>query len=206
MGTVTKLEEISKARSRVYIDGEFAFVLYKGELRLYQVAEGGVISDEAIEEIVGTVLPKRAKLRCMNLLQKREYTEKQLRDKLSQGGYSEEIADEALDYVKRFHYVDDARYAESYIRCHLPDKSRQRIKMDLIRKGIAKELADRLLEEAAEDEQNPGELSLIQKLLEKKKYSQDMPVVEKQKIYAYLMRKGFRSEEIREGMRIVQFS
>lgn len=205
MGTVTKLEELSKARSRVYIDGEFAFVLYKGELRLYKVAEGGEISDEAIEEIVGTVLPKRAKLRCMNLLQKREYTEKQLRDKLSQGGYSEEIADEALAYVKSFHYVDDARYAESYIRCHLPDKSRQRIKMDLIRKGISKELADRLLEEAAEDEQNPGELLLIQKLLEKKKYSQDMPVAEKQKIYAYLMRKGFRSEEIREGMRIVQF-
>ena len=111
MGTVTKLEELSKARSRVYIDGEAAFVLYKGELRLYRIEEGEEIAEEVMAEIMGTVLPKRAKLRCMNLLQKREYTEKQLRDKLAQGGYSEDIAEEALDYVKSFHYIDDTRYA-----------------------------------------------------------------------------------------------
>lgn len=204
MGTVTKLEELSKARSRVYIEGEFAFVLYKGELRLYKIEEGEEIAEEAIAEILGTILPKRAKLRCMNLLQKREYTEKQLRDKLTLGGYPEEITDEAIAYVKSFHYIDDARYAESYIRCHLADKSRQRIRMDLMKKGISKELADRLLEEAAEAKENPDELSLIQRLLEKKKYSPDMSMPEKQKIYAYLMRKGFRCEDIREGMRIVQ--
>ena len=91
------------------------------------------------------------------------------------------------------------------IRQMTADKSRQRIRMDLMKKGIEKELADRLLEEAAEEEQSPNELLLIQRLLGKKKYSPDMSMQEKQKIYAYLMRKGFRGEDIREGMRIVQF-
>lgn len=34
---VTQVTELSKSRSKVYIDQEFAFVLYKGELRLYHI-------------------------------------------------------------------------------------------------------------------------------------------------------------------------
>ena len=37
---VTQVTELSKSRSKVYIDQEFAFVLYKGELRLYHIKEG----------------------------------------------------------------------------------------------------------------------------------------------------------------------
>ncbi len=64
---VTKIEEINNKKVRVFIDNEFAFVLYKGELRLYKVKEGEEICDEAYSEIVEKVLPKRAKLRCMNI-------------------------------------------------------------------------------------------------------------------------------------------
>ena len=79
---VTEIEELSKARSRVFIDNEFAFVLYKGELRSYHMVVGKEIDQKDYEDIVGKVLPKRAKLRAMNLLKNREYTVKQLHDKL----------------------------------------------------------------------------------------------------------------------------
>ena len=52
---VTQISELSKSRCKVYIDQEFAFVLYKGELRLYKVAEGKEITqkdyDEALRQI-----------------------------------------------------------------------------------------------------------------------------------------------------------
>ena len=38
--TVTKTEAVTKTRYKVYIDGQFAFVLYKGELSRYHVKEG----------------------------------------------------------------------------------------------------------------------------------------------------------------------
>ena len=38
--TVTKIEEVTKAKCRIEIDQEFAFVLYKGELRMYHIREG----------------------------------------------------------------------------------------------------------------------------------------------------------------------
>ena len=37
---VTDIIEVTKAKSRVYLDEEAAFVLYKGELRLYHICKG----------------------------------------------------------------------------------------------------------------------------------------------------------------------
>ena len=104
---VTQVTELSKSRSKVYIDQEFAFVLYKGELRLYHIKEGQQLSEEDYRTIMQEVLPKRAKLRAMNLLQGREYTTAQLRTKLQQGFYPAEIIEQAIAYVAGFHYIDD---------------------------------------------------------------------------------------------------
>ena len=43
---VTALEELSASRSKVYIDGELAFVLYKGELRSYHLSVGEEIAQK----------------------------------------------------------------------------------------------------------------------------------------------------------------
>ena len=33
--TVTRIEELSRSRCKIYLEDSFAFVLYKGELRSY---------------------------------------------------------------------------------------------------------------------------------------------------------------------------
>ena len=73
---VTGLVELDKKRYQVYLDEEFAFVLYKGEVRKYKIVVGKPLAQAAYQELVQEVLPKRAKLRAMNLLTKRPYTEK----------------------------------------------------------------------------------------------------------------------------------
>ena len=72
--TVTRIEELSRSRCKIYLEDSFAFVLYKGELRLYGVREQEELSEESYREIMQEVLPKRATLRCMNLLQSRRET------------------------------------------------------------------------------------------------------------------------------------
>ena len=72
---VTEIRELDKKRSRVYIDEEFAFVLYRSELRKFCIKEGEEISQEVHDEITRVILPKRAKLRAMNLLKSRQYSE-----------------------------------------------------------------------------------------------------------------------------------
>ena len=68
---VTRLEGLSRSRYKVYLDDSFAFVLYKGELRLYGIREEEELAEQEYRQIMDEVLPKRAALRCMNLLKSR---------------------------------------------------------------------------------------------------------------------------------------
>ena len=133
---VTKIEELDKRRSKVYINQEFAFVLYKGEIVRYRLKNEKAIEDSTYQTIRTEVLPKRAKKRCLNLLQKKPYTEYKLREKLMEGFYTQDVIDDAINYVKSFHYVDDYDYACQYIFYHKERESRRKMEEKLIQKGI----------------------------------------------------------------------
>lgn len=198
---VTDIVELDKKRCKVFIDGEFAFVLYKGELRDFSIKAGQELTKTSYQEIMDVLLPKRCKLRAMNLLQKKDYTEKQLRDKLSEGLYPKEIMDDALHYVKAYHYLDDERYARDYITYHMTVRSRNRIIQDLSGKGISKDIFMPIVEELYVEEDSDVELEQIMKLLDKKHYNPEVAdLKEKQKIMAFLMRKGFQISDIRNAM------
>ena len=161
--TITGIEEMNHKKVRVYIDNEFAFVLYKGEL-----------------------------LRCMNLLKAKSYTEKQLRDKLVQGEYRKEAIEEAIGYVKSYGYVDDRKYAEDFITYHMEKKSRKKMELDLYRKGIDRKIVQEIWERLSEEGEEPDELSIARELLRKKNFDPEMAGnKEKQKMSAFLYRKGF---------------
>ena len=197
---VTKLEQMSKTRSKVYIDELFAFVLYKGELHLYRIAEGENITQETYHKIMEEVLPKRAAQRCLFLLKSREYTAKQLEDKLTMGGYPAEIARNAVEDMKGLGYVDDKRYADQYIRCQCKQKSKKRIEQDLRQKGISADIIEQTYLQW-EDIGIANQKELIRKLLQKKRYyERDWEYEEKQKLMAWLYRKGFSMEDIKSEM------
>ena len=196
--TVTKIEPLSKTRYKVYLDGEFAFVLYKGELAQFGVREDGELSEETAGKIRAEVVAKRAKIRAMHLLEDMDRTEAALREKLRQGYYPTEAADAAVEYVKSFGYLNDGRYAENYVRSRLGTKSRREIEAALMKKGLAKELIDRAFEICAEDAGPDPDEAAIRTLLRKKRFDPDgADEAELRKIYAFLGRKGFCCETVR---------
>lgn len=192
---VTKTEAVTKAKYKVYIDGQFAFVLYKGELSRYQVREGQEITEETCERIFAEVLRKRAKLRAMHLLNDMGRTESQLRMKLERDGYPAEIVGEALDYVKSFGYIDDLNYARSFIEGRKGKKSRKEIYMKLLEKGISSENIEEALEECYEKEDASA---AILKLMEKRHFCpEEASREDRQKLTAYLVRRGFAYDDVR---------
>ncbi len=196
--TVTDIVDCSKSRSKIFIDYEFAFVLYKGELRIYHIKPGEEIAEADYRKILQEVLPKRARLRCLNLLKARAYTEKQLVDKLQQGDYPAEVVRDAISYVKSFGYIDDIQYAKDYISGQMSSRSKNRIKNDLWKKGISKEIIDSIWEEMTDETSKQLEEEQILRWLEKKKYDKNTAdLQEKRRIFAFLCRKGFQIETIR---------
>ena len=93
---VTALEPVGKTRVQVFLDGEKAFVLYRNEAYRMGIREGESLSEQAYAEIMQEILPKRAKLRCMNILKSADKTEWQLRTRLRQGGYQKKVEEIAI--------------------------------------------------------------------------------------------------------------
>lgn len=193
---VTKINPITKTKFKIELDGEFAFVLYKSELSHYGVKETTDLSEETIALIKKEVLTKRAKLRAMHLLNASPRTESGLRKKLKENLYPDDVIEQAMDYVKSFGYINDYNYALNFIECRKGTKSRREIQALLAGKGIASDTVEMAFEEAYSE---GGDRQAILKILEKKKVQDvlDNPK-EMQKIYAYLVRKGFAYEDVRQ--------
>ncbi len=195
--TVTAIEPVTKTRSRIYVDGRPAFILYKGELSRYDIAEGKELPEEVYREILDQVLVKRARQRLIHLLESMDRTQMQLRRKLREGGYPEEVIDRALAYVQERHYQDDVRYAGYYADSRKESHSRRHIVQELMRRGIDRGIA----QEAAERAKGSDETETIRRLLMKKNYDPETADgSEKRRIYGFLLRRGFCQEDVRRAM------
>lgn len=195
---ITDIIPIDKKRDKIYIDNEFAFVIYKGECRLYDVIGGEELSGENYNKIVQELLPKRAKLRAMNLLTKKDYTEAGIRKKLSEGYYSQVQIDETVQYLKDYGYIDDERYVRNYFSIYIQSKPKNKIVQKLVEKGISYDLIESLVESIYEEERAltylPDEMEMGRKLLAKKKYDIENSVNDRQKAFGYLIRHGISNE------------
>lgn len=198
---VTDIIEVDKKRSKVYIDHEFAFVLYKGELSSYQIKEGAEISQVDYEEITKTLLPKRATKRAMNLLKERSYTKMQLVQKLKNNYYLDEYIETAISYVESYGYIDDLLYASDFIAYRSSQLSKRQIEQKLLQKGIESRIIEQAFEGFYEDGNIVEEEKQIRSFLEKKQYMLLDDEKKKQKLISSLLRKGFSLELIKKVSR-----
>ena len=190
---VVSLVKLTKGRAKICLAGGADFVLYKKEYESYGIEEGADLPEDKYQEIITEIIIPRCKKRALHLLEKQDRSEKNLRDKLRKGGYSEDVVDIAIDYINEYGYLDDARMAASHIRFYQDSRSKQRLKQDLIGKGISSDVIDRVLEE----EYTGDESALIERLLEKKHYDKENATYEdRAKIYRFLMGRCFSSDAI----------
>lgn len=197
---ISEVRRGEKGRVHISFETGITVSLYRSEIRGLTLQEQRLLLTEeaylpwaVYQKILTEIVGLRAKKRAMFLLEKMDRTEKQLYDKLKQNGYPEECVAAAIDYVKQYHYIDDLRYAKRYVRCYQQKKSRQKLKMDLIQKGVAKDM----IEQALEEEFESDERAKIKELLEKRRYDYARADRrEQQRTYQFLMRRGYRSSDI----------
>ncbi len=134
---------------------------------------------------------------ALALLEFRDRTERELRQKLKEREYSAEEINETVLFLKEYRYLDDEAYADRYIRSCAARKSRRQIRADLERKGVSREIIDLQLQEKTVDED-----SQIRKLLQKKGYvpGKRLEPAEYRRIMGALGRRGFSGEAIRKAM------
>ncbi|BBF42119.1 regulatory protein RecX [Lachnospiraceae bacterium KM106-2] len=190
---VTAIVKVDNKKSKVYIDGEYAFVLYIGDFRKYKLKEGDPIEESVYQEILVDTIYRRAKQKAMAILKRMDRTESELRKKLEQDLYRKDAVDLAIDYVKSYHYIDDERFAKNFVHYKKNSKSKREIQYALSLKGISKELIEEAMEEEYESEE-----TAIKKLIQKKCTNvEELAPEKKTKLINYLCRKGYSYEKIK---------
>lgn len=193
------IEPYSKGKVLVSFDLAESLILYKGEVRSLGLEEQMPVSSELYKQIFYEIVGRRAIKRAMHLLEKMDRTEAQLRRKLMEGKYPQELVDQAVEYVRSYHYIDDDRYARTFIRLNQDRRSIGRMRMDLMSRGVSQEI----IEHALEEENETSQESLIEKILQKKNYDIDhAEPMETKRMYQFLLRRGFKSEEIMHVLRV----
>ena len=143
------------------------------------------------------------KERAIYIITNYSKTEKQLRDKLKQSKkYDEKVIDETIKFLKKHNFINDTDFANRFIELHKSQYSEKVIRQKLYQKGIDKKIINEVF---LDNEESFDSDDLIMKLLIKKcptyyEDKDDMDIKDKQKLYAYLARKGFAYDDISSVM------
>lgn len=114
--------------------------------------------------------------------------------------YSSEIISQVINRLEELGYVDDQRFCQAFIssRTTSHPKGTRLILLELIRKGIDKELAVSELDRLSRNSESPTQFELAKEVaLKKLPYWQKYAFMErKKKLYSLLGRRGFDFDTI----------
>lgn len=122
------------------------------------------------------------------LLGRRDYSEKELRDRLARKGAEPADVDRVIERLADLGLVDDAKYAAAFVRSRRRKKGAFAIRRELRRKGIEGMAADRALEPLTEDAQLATAVRLLDKHAWRFAAADDRA---RARAYAFLARRGF---------------
>lgn len=118
-----------------------------------------------------------------------------LYEKLTEKGFSEQEAAYAVAWMTEHRLLDDTAYAAGVVRsCTRKGYGAPRIRQELTRRGIEREIADAVLQDFSPD---PG---VLHALLEKRLHGDVSDRRQVEKAVAALQRRGFGWNEIRQAL------
>ncbi|MGL5821355.1 MAG: recombination regulator RecX [Sarcina sp.] len=206
MNKITEIEvqKRNKERVNVYVDGEYTFACDAEFVFTENLKVGYTINLEKIKEIVANDEIKKCKNTALRIIEKSFKTEKEVQKKLTEKGYDESIILVAITFLKEYKYLDDERYANMYIRDRVKFQGQNKIKYDLKAKGIADDTIKRAFSENIDrDNEKDVAINLAKKKYDVLKKRESDKYKLSQKLYRFLITKGYNYDIVSEVVRIV---
>ncbi len=183
---VTDLKRIDDKRFCLYLDYEAFGPLYASDIKRLKLIVGENTDAEKLTQFRKAYFFKRAMDKAIAAIKYSEKCEYDIRQKLQELCYDNEVIETTVEKLKKYKYVDDARYASVYVRSHINRKSRREITYAL----SAKKISDEWIEEAFEENPLPDEREIVMRLIQKKCPASELKD-RRDKVIAYLLRKGY---------------
>ena len=191
---ITALEPRRHRLVQLFLDGEPAVKL--DEETAASLRPGQQLSDEELHGLIARSDAVRAKEKALYLLEHRPHSKRELEDKLART-VGREAAGQAAGRMEELGLIDDADYAHRLAE-ELARKgfTAPRIRQELLRRGIGRELAAQEAERAAAAPEDA-----LHSLIERRFARQLGEEKGRRRAVAALQRMGYRWEEIRSALR-----
>lgn len=180
-------------RVNVYLDGNFAFGLYRDTAAWLEI--GQVLTDEKINELLAADQQNEVTQRAIEFISYKPRTSQETRKKLQHAGYDENLIENTISQLSENGLLNDESYASQWVdeRLRLKPRSRRMLTYELRQKGISNDL----IQSAVEDiDDFSSACEIAEKRLDRYR---DLPKFEfRKKLGNYLAGKGYSYDVISE--------
>ena len=190
-----KRSERKKGRFLVKLaDGDILRVTEE-ELLRFGLGAGMELDAEALEAVRTSARTSSAKAAAANMIGTRALSKRELTRRLVKKGNDESDAQAAADWLEDIGAVDDAGYAAALVR-HYGGKGYgpARVREELRRRGVGRELWDEALEEM------PESAEILDGLIQKRCRGDLADPREKKRVSDALLRRGFAWSDVKAAM------
>ncbi len=193
------MKEIEKVENKIR---EYVIHFKNGEklsllpvtVKEFGLREGQKLKETQIESIKRFNWRQLAENHIGRLLSVRMRTEKEIRERLKYTKIPKDIINEVIKNYKRLGLIDDRKFAELYFEEKREEMGKNRIKFELLKRGISEKIIEDVLNANNNEEEKELAERLAKRWLEKNK---DLPKeVKKRRLFAYLSRRGIKPATI----------
>ncbi|MCE3019397.1 recombination regulator RecX [Parvimonas micra] len=192
----------SKEVFEVVFEDETKLLLNYNIFEKYKVSVDMDFSENEIQEMKYFSDIERAKSRAINYISGKLKTKYEVRLKLKEKDFTEDIIDEVIDILEKEEYLNDRLYCEVFIedKKQLNGYGKNKIKSLLIQKGVSKSVFEDFLDEFEYEEEFDNALKMGIKKLNLLSNEEDV-FKKKQKLINYLAYRGFSFDVINDVLR-----
>jgi regulatory protein len=190
----------NKRRVSVFLDGNFLFGLSSDTVAALGLRVGREVDRAGLDRIALEEQRYESLQYAFLLLSYKARTTSELTQRLTRKGFSPDIVSSTLQRLAELKMVDDAGFARRFAedRIAIGHKGKWRIRGELLKRGVAKEHIEDALATAPDETAAAREVA--EKYLSRNRRLE--PDVLKRRLYAFLARRGFSPDTIRQAINV----
>lgn len=203
---ITRLERRRTRPPRIRVHRDDGVTIEVGDevAAKFLLSVGAEMDERRWEELLEAHLRTEARRIAINYLSYRPRSVQEVVQHLVRKHVPEEIAAATADRLRGLKMIDDVAFARMYVRDRLRrGGSGPALLRDLlVRKGIARRVAETIIDELLPDDvQRLEAVRVAQERSRRLGRRREAPERRRQRIYALLLRKGFSGEAARNALR-----
>lgn len=196
-----RVERIERSKHKqervlVYLEGGDLLRITESELLHFGLYVGLDISPETVVQLCKCGARSETRVRAANMISARPLSKRELTRRLVQKGSEADDADAAAEYLENVGALDDAAYAAMLVRHYSAQGyGSARLRDELYRRGVPRELWDGALETA------PDAQETLARVIAARTRGRPLNEKEYKRLSDALLRRGFSWGEVKTALR-----